>query len=322
MGDFSLDWLALREAADARARSAALSERLAGWLSEQTPLAGEPDNPLTVLDLGCGTGSNLRYLAPRLPPRIGSGQRWICLDRDEALLADLRRRTAEWAGGLGLAASTDGDRLRIEGAGARWEIITRPFDLAIGVPPLPMGRGALVTASALLDLVSGTWLEGLIRTCSLAGAPLLLALTYDGRVVIEPEHPLDDRVIDLVNAHQRRDKGFGPALGPGAAARLAQLAEPLGFSVSLADSDWRLGPDEAGIQRALTEGWTAAAVEQAGDRSGRDVMALRTSIQAWGEVRRAEIGAGRSRIRVGHKDALLLPLGSEGSRPTPAAGER
>lgn len=312
MGDFSLDWLALREAADARARSAELTERLAGWLSERPRPAGEPDTPLTVLDLGCGTGSNLRYLAPRLSHRVSGGQRWICLDHDRELLAELRRRTARWAGGLGLAGSTDGEDLRIQGPGTRWEIAARPFDLATDAHALRIDRGALVSASALLDLVSEAWLGGLIRTCRRAGAPLLLALTYDGRVAIEPEHPLDDRVIDLVNAHQHRDKGFGPALGPAAAGRLAQLAEPLGFSVCWANSDWQLGPDEADIERALTEGWTAAALEQAGELSGGDSEALTTSIQEWGEARRAEIDAGCSRIRVGHKDALLLPGGSEG----------
>ncbi len=318
MGDFSLDWLALREAADARARSTELTKRLSGWLSERAEQAGEQETPLNVLDLGCGTGSNLRYLAPRLSPRSGSRQRWICLDRDAGLLAVLPLRTAEWADSLGLARSMGADGLRIQGPGALWEITTRPCDLAKGAATLPVARGPLVSASALLDLVSEAWIESLIRTCSRAGAPLLLALTYDGRVVIEPEHPLDGLVIGLVNAHQRRDKGFGPALGPQAAARLARLAEPLGFSVSLADSDWQLGPGETAIQLALMEGWTAAALEQAGDRSGREGKTLRTSIQKWCEVRRAEIDARRSRMRVGHQDALLLPRRSEGGSPTSA----
>jgi len=132
-------------------------------------------------------------------------------------------------------------------------------------------------------------------------------LTYDGRVVIEPGHPLDQRVIGLVNTHQRRDKGFGPALGPGATVRLAQLAEAMGFSVELADSDWLLDPDETGIQSALTEGWAAAALEQADAHPGSQRKALKASIQQWRAVRQAEIDGRRSRIRVGHQDALLLP---------------
>jgi SAM-dependent methyltransferase len=306
MGDFSPGWLALREAADTRTRSAHLVQRLAGWLSQRAEQAGSPA-PLTVLDLGCGAGSNLRYLAPRLSPCLNAQQRWICLDRDRELLAALPRRTAKWADGLGMATSTHVEGLRIQGPAAPWEIATRTFDLASGADALDIDRGTLVTVSALLDLVSEPWLAGLIRICHGARAPLLLALTYDGRVAIEPGHALDQRVIGLVNAHQRRDKGFGPALGPGATVRLGQLAEAMGFSVELADSDWLLGPDETEIQRSLTEGWAAAALEQAGERSGPDGEALKASIQHWREARGAEIDARRSRIRVGHQDALLLP---------------
>lgn len=311
MGDFSADWLALREAADTRARSAHLVQRLAGWLSQRVQPAGNPTAPLTVLDLGCGTGANLRYLTPRLSSCLNVPQRWICLDRDRELLAALPRRTAEWAGGLGLPTAAQADGLCIQGPAVPWEIHTRTFDLASGAAALDLDRGTLVSASALLDLVSERWLAGLIGRCHAARAPLLLALTYDGRVVIEPGHPLDQRVIGLVNTHQRRDKGFGPALGPGATVRLAQLAEAMGFSVELADSDWLLDPDETPyeteIQSVLAEGWAAAALAQADAQPGSQRKALKAFIQQWRAVRQAEIDGRRSRIRVGHQDALLLP---------------
>jgi 16S rRNA C1402 N4-methylase RsmH len=48
--------------------------------------------PVCVLDLATGTGSNIRYLMDRLPRR----QRWLAVDRDAALLADLRERMSSW----------------------------------------------------------------------------------------------------------------------------------------------------------------------------------------------------------------------------------
>ena len=58
-------WLQLREPADAAARSDGLTRTIADALA-----TGET---VQVLDLATGTGSNLRYLAPRLPGR----QRWL-----------------------------------------------------------------------------------------------------------------------------------------------------------------------------------------------------------------------------------------------------
>jgi hypothetical protein len=136
---------------------------------------------------------------------------------------------------------------------------------------------------------------------------LLLTLTYNGRVTLDPPLPLDGTVIGLVNAHQGRDKGFGPALGPSACARLVQLGDTIGFSVDVAQSDWLLDSDETDLQVALTQGWTAAALEQAAALRGPEDLSLMTSIRQWQQERCAQIAAKGSRLRVGHQDALLLP---------------
>lgn len=68
-GEFSPDWLTLREPADAAARAA--------------DLVGELPGPVRVIrDLGCGTGSLGRWLSPQLP----SPQHWVMTDLDPALL--------------------------------------------------------------------------------------------------------------------------------------------------------------------------------------------------------------------------------------------
>jgi len=70
----SARWLTLREPADAAARSVELVEALRPHL---------PDGrDLVVHDLGSGSGSMARWLAPRLPGR----QHWILYDRDVELL--------------------------------------------------------------------------------------------------------------------------------------------------------------------------------------------------------------------------------------------
>ena len=320
MGDFSTTWLALREPADSRARPTHLLRRLQARLTTcEYPLGAEAASPqlLRILDLGCGTGANFRYLAPRLGLEPGAGpwarQDWICVDRDRRLLADLTHRTADWARGRNLTASVQGEGLIIQGAqdipawGPHCRVRTLDRDLARGSESLLLAPGTLVVASALLDLVSADWLAGLLRACARSGSHLFLALTYDGRVELLPDHPHDGTLVALVNAHQGRDKGLGPALGPSAPARLAKLAAGLGFALESADSDWVLGPDEPELQAALVAGWAVAAREQL--PAGPGSKGLGEAIDRWHESRQAQIAAGLLYVRVGHRDALLSPLG-------------
>ena len=77
--------------------------------------------------------------------------------------------------------------------------------------------------------------------------------------------------------------------------------------MGLAQSDWRLDSDQTGLQVAMTQDWTAAALEQAAATRGPDGLALMASIHEWQQARRAQIAAKGSRLRVRHQDALLLP---------------
>ena len=76
----------------------------------------------------------------------------------------------------------------------------------------------LVTTSALLDLVSAEWLERLVVETAARRLPVYAALSYDGKIALSPQDPFDSDIVAAVNRHQHGDKGFGPALGPEAAA--------------------------------------------------------------------------------------------------------
>ena len=261
---FSAEWLELREPADTAARS----ERLTRALADALPQGAAID----VLDLGAGTGANLRFLSARLP----HPQRWLLVDHDGALL---RRVRAD--------------------AVLRLSIATRQLDLAAldtsAVADLFAGR-ALVSASALLDLVSLEWMRALAARCAASGAAVLFALTYDGRIECTPADPDDDAIRDLVNAHQRTDKGFGPALGPDAAWHAAQCLADRGYCVDRDRSDWVLASDAAELQRQLVDGWARAAADIAPARAA--------FIDAWRRRRLAHLAAGRSQMVVGHEDLV------------------
>jgi hypothetical protein len=152
----------------------------------------------------------------------------------------------------------------------------------------------MVTASALLDLVSETWLLSLVERCRAAQVPVLFALNYDGRIECEPHDADDEFVVALVNAHQRTDKGFGPALGPLAGRCAESMLRASGYDVVRRASDWTLGTGHSALQSELVRGWAHAAREMAAIDAAR--------IDGWMDRRLAHIEASSSSLRVGHDD--------------------
>jgi trans-aconitate methyltransferase len=244
------DWLALREPADAAARSAQLADRL-------TLRA-----PLVVHDLGSGTGSMVRWLAPRLPVP----QHWVLHDRDADLLA-LAARTLP---PVVTAETRVGDLTRLTTA-----------DLA---------GASLVTCSALLDMLTGAEIERLVAAC--AGRPTLLALTVVGAVRLQPPHRLDAVVAAAFDAHQRRTVGDRTLAGPDAVDIAVTAFRDRGIAVDVRETPWRLGPDP--LARAWFDGWLGAALEQE--------PRLFAQLNGYVASRMEQLQTGRLTVSVGHCD--------------------
>ena len=279
---FDADWLALREPFDAAARNSALALRLVSAL---------PAKPWLV-DLGAGTGSLFRYLAPL----IGRAQFWIFIDADPALLDAAFNTTAEWADRLGLPISSDDSTLTIHAPGGDWRIDGELHDLADMPGELPLREADAVVCSALLDLVSKRWIA------QLAGAlrqPFYAALSVDGRDAWLPAQPTDVTMRAGFRRDQGRDKGFGRALGPDAAAAALRILSGHGFRVASAPSDWVIPRTALAMSHALILGAESAALAA--------FPAKRRVISAWREARHAAAMVNRLAIRIGHRDILALP---------------
>jgi len=234
------------------------SARLTHTLIEHLP----GHRPLRALDLATGTGANIRYLAPLLP----EPHQWRAVDRDASVLEQVPPH-----------------------------VDTRCAELGTLDDPTVFAGQHLVTASALLDLVSKEWLTSLIARCRQLGAAVLFALFFHGRSTCLPAESEDDMVRELFNTHQRsNDKGFGKAAGPDAAATAIAALDNAGYDVRHEASDWDLLPDEDAMQRELIMGWAQAAIE-VDERQSRVV-------RNWLARRLAHVDEGRSRIRVGHQD--------------------
>ena len=263
---FSSSWLTLREPYDRRARNPAVLDAVAAWAAERPSVA--------AVDLACGLGSTLRAVTERLPKR----QSWRLVDNDLSLLAR--------AGALANLPNLS--------------VTPVPVDLARDLEAALDGPVELVTTSALLDLVSHEWLDRLVTEAAARRLPVYAALSYDGLATLDPTDPLDIVVIDAVNQHQRGDKGFGPALGPEAAATAPSRFEAVGYTVTQGASDWVFGAKDAEIQTEVLTGWAVAARE-IGESSIGDII-------GWLARRRDHIAAGRSGMRVGHVDFFARPM--------------
>lgn len=276
MSTFAAEWLALREPADARLRSAEIAEAIAARFGTRTSVE--------VVDLGCGTGANLRATAPLLPQR----QRWRLVDNDPALLAAAAETLAGWADDT----RRDENALVLAKAGREIIVHFRQCDLSRDLAGALGGPADLVTSSALLDLVSAAFVQRLVAAVASRRAVFHTVLTYNGIQRWRPRHPADNAVTAAFHRHQMRDKGFGPALGPAAPAHLADQLRIAGYSVLEGDSAWRLGPGDARLIDELQAG-AAAAV---GETRAVDERTL----AAWS-------GMKRTAAEIGHTDTLAFP---------------
>jgi hypothetical protein len=261
----SRGWLALREPADAAARAGDLVEHLgrrSHWV---------------IHDLGGGTGSMGRWLAPRLP----GAQHWVVHERDADLL--------EIAAANRPGPAADGGAVRVE---PRRSDITR-----LGGDDL--AGASLITASALLDMLTEEELAGLVGLCVEVGCPALFTLSVVGRVSLIPSDPLDSRLGAAFNDHQRRRTEGGRLLGPDAVGFAVSRFGRLGFDVLVRESPWRLGASHAGLIAEWFAGWVGAACEQRPELAGETVDYARR--------RREEAFGGQLIVTVGHADLLALP---------------
>jgi len=277
-------WLQLREPVDASARSESLTRTIVDALAHR--------ETVQVLDLATGTGSNLRYLAPRLQGR----QRWLVIDRDSTLLALLPELMSSWGTDRRYHVDTiSGSECVIRNEQLECQVESRSLDLnSLDDVDIFAGRH-LVTASALLDLVSEQWLIALAARCREVGAAALFAMTYNGWSSCSPAEPEDEMIRELLNRHQKTDKGLGgSAAGPDAASCAARCFADSDYRVWTEPSDWILGSPEHELQRRLIDGWARAATELAPENA--------SGIAQWRARRIGHVDAGRSRIVVGHFD--------------------
>ena len=279
MSGFSPDWLALREPVDHRSRDRSVAAELTSHFADR--------GSIVVVDLGCGTGSNLRGTFHLLPKE----QHWTLVDYDPRLLSAAREALSAWADACeagpedSLVLQKGAKQLRIR---FRKADLNAELDAALGPAP------DLVTASAFFDLCSPAFIGRLAAAVAARRAVFFTVLTYNGQQDWSPRHPADPRMLTAFTSHQTGDKGFGASAGPAAAPSLGATFQSAGYVVHEGDSPWILGEGDRQLIADLAKGF-AEAVAETGTVDA-------DTIASWSEV-------VRTGAVVGHTDTLAVPGG-------------
>ncbi|WP_353186744.1 SAM-dependent methyltransferase [Bosea sp. (in: a-proteobacteria)] len=279
MAGFSPEWLALREPADHAARNPQVLAAVGAYFADKPSLS--------VLDLGSGSGSNLRGSYAALPER----QHWTLVDHDGALLAGARESLRAWAD----EAREQGEELVLAKGDKTITVDTRRVDLDKDLEWVLGWQPDLVTAAAFFDLASKTWIERFVAALAGPKLPLYAALTYDGRERWKPAHRADAHVLAAFKHHQHMDKGLGPAAGPEACEIMAEAFRKSGLAVSTGDSAWMLDGGSGPLRQALAEG-IAEAVRETGQLEA-------AAIANWLAARR-----DAASVLIGHQDLWARPV--------------
>lgn len=233
----------------------------------KTFLESLPASPC-ILDLGAGRGANARYLEG-----VSTGEiMWRLVDHDSELLA--------------------------RADGIRGKTLRQIVDFAPNPELIDTSEVNAISASALFDLVSEDWFSAFVEAA--AGLPLLFALTADGDHAWQPSDPADKTIMDEFEADTRRDKGFGPAMGPDGPARMAALLSAAGYQVLQESSPWRLGSADGNLLTSIVN----LIADVASQRGKASISA------GWRERRQKLIEARALRLDVGHVDIVALPPNS------------
>ena len=258
-------WLGLRGAADDAARSARLADAAARLVR---------NGPVIVHDLGSGSGAMMRWLAPRLP----APQKWVLRDADPTILS------------LG--------NIR-EGLPHLPIVVTTVVEELADLPLDAFAGASLVTASALLDVITPTDALRIVAACVESATPAFFSLTVTGEVRLTPATAADSRFQDAFNEHQRRERDGLRLLGPSATHALAELFAAAGWRVREASTPWRLGTAHRDLITEWLYGWLDAAVEQRHE--------LREEADRFRELRLTQLDEGLLSVEVGHRDLLAWP---------------
>lgn len=234
-------YLSAKQTVDDRA----LNQGVWSSLAEALP-PDSREQPLRVLEAGCGIGTMLERMAVRGLLRVAN---YTGLDSLGENIETAWKSLEPWAGELGLGASPGVEGAILADANRRLSVNFLPVDLFEFIR-MEGGRRNwdLLVAHAFLDLLdipaALPQLFGLLRP----GGLFYLTLNFDGVTLFEPviDPALDERIVTLYHRSMDERITAGKRSGDSRAGRhlFAQIQRAGGQVLASGSSDWVVFPQE------------------------------------------------------------------------------
>jgi hypothetical protein len=219
----------------------------------------------------------MRWLAPLLP----GPQTWILHDWNASLI----KQAIEGV------PPRDRDNTAVS-------VRSQPGNLA-DLRSTDLAGASLVTASALLDVLTSRETHAIVNACLGARCPALLSLSVTGDVRLTPQDEFDAAFERAFNAHQLRSTDGRQQLGRYAAPIARGLFTQSGWNARPSTTVWRLDRRRPRLLREWLDGWLDAAVEQD--------PGLRAAATRYRRLRTSQIERGTLAVHVRHVDLLAWP---------------
>lgn len=194
---------------------------------------------LQIVDLGSGTGANLRYYLEQFP----QNQSWYCVEEDIALKVPFWEHARQMAIDLDYAIEQEGELMKLTKPGHEVLIHFVHGNLLKVDELVDLLRTDLVLANAVFDLFSKEQFATLVQVLSHHSLSMLFTLNYVG-MDFSPSTEADDHYIGQYNAHMQREQAFGRGMGPASSREMEAVLKEALAQVEVGESLWQIGNQE------------------------------------------------------------------------------
>ena len=262
MHEFENSWLLSREKIDSISRNKKAIEKINKYTSIS--------KNLNIIDLGCGTGSNFRYLNPKIVKK----QSWKMVDISHLSLSYLKKN--------------------IKHSQKIQNITYKKIDIIKQIEKIDFKNFDIVTGSALLDIMPKEWFINFLNI-NKSTKIIYFTINYDGNFKFYPKHKDDDNIVRLFNQDQMSDKGIGKkAVGPKCTQIIDQLFQRT-HKTYVFNSNWVVEKNK-NMQKMFIS-------------FCEDIISKnKKNYEDWLNYRKEKIKSNKSILKLQNKDFLALKL--------------